>query len=297
MTKAENGLIISWVDIPISVASNEKDNVEAGQVDIYHENGQLITSFNVLRPVDGARAVSIYDVSAQPGGPIAVAAVYVSEKGDRNVPPPAASLVLFDFKGRLLSAYALSPARQIRKLVVDERSNVWTLTENFVYPDSPNVPMVVEYTAAGTVARELLPHNMLQSQGSPTMESLMTGMITMGSDSGVVWFWLPGSTDLVMISESDGSVTHVKTELPKRESYIVVPLDVARESSGEVVGVFREEREDGKSNVAYYAWSPLTRIWSSFNPGPCEGERLLGISNTGEIYEGRGGDICSFRSR
>ena len=92
VTKAENGLIISWVDIPISVASNEKDNVEAGQVDIYHENGQLITSFNVLRPVDGARAVSIYDVSAQPGGPIAVAAVYVSEKGDRNVPPPAASL-------------------------------------------------------------------------------------------------------------------------------------------------------------------------------------------------------------
>ena len=40
------------------------------------------------------------------------------------------------------------------------------------------------------------------------MESLMTGMITMGSDSGVVWFWLPGSTDLVMISESDGSKRH-----------------------------------------------------------------------------------------
>ena len=87
--------------------------------------------------------------------------MYVSEKGDPNVPPPAASLVLFDFKGRLLSAYALSPARQIRKLVVDERSDAWMLTENFVYPDSPNVPMVVEYTAAGTVARELLPQNML----------------------------------------------------------------------------------------------------------------------------------------
>jgi len=86
-TKAENGLIVSW-----TVASGQVDvsrlgdaeAAQADQVDILDERGQPTTSFNVLRPVEGARSVSIEDVSARPGGPIAVAAVYVGKEGGSN---------------------------------------------------------------------------------------------------------------------------------------------------------------------------------------------------------------------
>ena len=243
----------------------------------------------------GARSVSIEDVSARPGGPIAVAAVYTSKEGDRIV--PAASLLLYGPNGRLRAAFALSPLRQIRKLVVDESSNIWTLTENFDEGDPLAVPMVVEYSAEGEVVREELPRNVLWSHGIPPKEGMYSGRITMGSGAGVVWIWLPGLTDLVTISASDGKVTIVQTGLPAREKYREDPLDVAREPSGNVVGVFREDGDKGQSELAYYAWSPSTKVWSQFRPGPCDGERLLGIGNAGQIYQGFGdrqGDICAF---
>ena len=293
-TKAENGLIISWVDVPADVSA--EGNAGAGQVGIFDEHGQPIASFNVLRPVEGARAVGIYDVSAWPGGAIAVAAVYASEEGDRLV-PPAASLLLFDFSGRLLSAYALGPVREIRKLAVDESSNIWTLTENFDEGDPLAVPMVVEYSAEGAFIREELPRSVLWSHGVPPKEGMYSGRITMGCDAGIIWIWLPGSTDLVTISTSDGKASIVQTGLPKREKYKEDPVDVAREPSGNVVGVFREDGDNGKSELAYYAWSPSTKVWSRFKPGPCDGKRLLGVGNAEQIYYGFGdreGDICAF---
>lgn len=232
-TKAENGLIISLVVVSGEVDVSALGGAEAaqvGQVDIFDEHGQPTASFNVFRPVEGARSIGIHDVSARPGGPIAVAAAYTSKEGDRII--PAASLMLFDSNGRLLSAYALSAIREIRKLVVDESSNIWTLTENFDEGDSPAVPMVVEYTADGAVVREELPRSALWSRGVPPKEGMYSGRISMGCDAGVVWIWLPGSTDLVTISASDGKATIVQTGLPTREKYKEDPLDVAREPSG-----------------------------------------------------------------
>jgi hypothetical protein len=297
-TKAENGLIISWTDVSAEVdvsALGDAEAAQVGQVNIFDEHGQPTTSFNVLRPVEGAGSVSIWDVSARPGGPIAVAAVYTSKEGDRII--PAASLMLFDSNGRLQSAYALSDFREIRKLAVDESSNIWTLTQNFHEGDPSAVPMVVEYSAEGAVVREELPRSLLWSQGIPPTEGMYSGRITMGSDAGVVWIWLPGSTDLVTISGNDGNATIVQTGLPKREKYKEDPLDIAREPSRNVVGVFREDGDGGQSELAYYAWSPSTKVWSRFKPGPCDGERLLGIGNAGQIYEGFGdreADICAF---
>jgi hypothetical protein len=297
-TKAENGLIISWVVVPSKVDLSTLSDAEGGrvgQVEIFDEHGQPMVSLNVLRPVEGARSVSIEDVSARRGSPIAVAAVFVSKEGDRIV--PAASLMLFDFNGKLLSAYVLSDSREIRKLAIDESSNVWTLTENFEEGDPPTVPMVVEYTADGAPIREVIPRSVLWSHNIPPREGMYSGRITMGCDAGVVWIWLPGSTDLVTISASDGKVTIAQTGLPTREKYKEDPLDVAREPSGSVVGVFREDGDDGKSELAYHAWSPSTKVWSRFKPGQCDGDRLLGIGDAGQIYQGfgeRDGDICAF---
>ena len=297
-TKAENGLIISWTDVSAGVDFSALGDAEAGrvgQVDIFDEHGQPTTSFNVLRPVEGARSVSIYDVSARPGGPIAVAAVYTSKEGDRIV--LAASLMLFDSNGRLQSAYALSDFREIRKLAVDESSNIWTLTQNFHEGDPSAVPMVVEYSAKGAVIREELPRSLLWSHGVAPKEGMYSGRITMGCDAGVVWIWLPGSTDLVTISESDGKATIVQTGLPTRENtrkIRLISLASPRETSW---AFFARMGMTGQSELSYYSWSPSTKAWSQFRPGACEGERLLGIGKAGQIYQGfreREGDICAF---
>ncbi len=298
-TKAENGLIISWVDVSSKVDLSTLSDAEAGrvgQVEIFDEHGQPMASLNVLRPVEGARSVNIWDVSARRGGPIAVAAVFVSKEAGRSI--LAASLMLFDFNGKLLSAYALSDSREIRKLAIDESSNIWTLTQNFGDGDPLTVPMVVKYSAEGVVLSEQLPRSVLWSHDVPPQEGMYSGRILMGCDAGVVWIWLPGSTDLVTISASDGKVTIVQTGLPTREKYKEDPLDVARGPSGAVVGAFREDSDDGKSELAYYMWSPSTKAWSRFSPGLCDGERLLGVGKAGQIYKGSGdrdGEICAFR--
>jgi len=120
--------------------------------------------------------------------------------------------------------------------------------------------------------------------------------MAMGYASGVVWFWLPGSTALVTISASDGNVTIVQTGLPKREKYREVPLEVTREPSGDIVESFREEGEHGETDLAYYSWSPSTGVWSRFSPGRCAGGWPIGTGNAGLVY-GSGPamtKICSF---
>jgi len=292
VTKAENGLIISWLNSRVDVVERgETDDPEAGRVDVFDERGGSIASFNVLRLVEGARGVSIYDASSRPGGIIAVGAVYASK--DRGI-PPAASLLVFDSSGRLLSAYALADARIVKKLAVDKDSNIWTLTDNFRDTEPSTAPMVVEYAPDGKEVRELLPRSVLWSHGTPK-EGLYLGRVTMGCGNGVAWIWLPGTTELVTISTSDGTVSVVQTGLPRREKHKEDPLDVVREPAGDAVGAFREDGEDGKSEIAYYAWSPSTRAWSRFQPGACDGDRLLSVSDSGQIYHDRQGNICLFR--
>lgn len=253
----------------------------ADKVEIFDEHGHAVTSLNILRAMAGAQSVSIYDVSARPGGPIAVAAVFTRGDGDQEI--LASSLLLFNFAAQLLSAYAIGPTRAIRCLTVDENSNIWTLTDNFEATDPANTPMVVEYTAEGSVVREELPHSVLWSpHRTQPKETPNDGRISMGADSGAVWFWLPGSTDLITISPSDGRLTDLQTQLPKRDNYTEVPLDLVRTQSGDVVAVFREDGDNGQSQLSHYTWSRLTMSWSPFSPGACAGDRLIGTGEAGQ---------------
>ncbi len=273
--KAENGLIISWF------AGRVTDS-EANQVDIFDENGRPVTSLNVLRPIEGARQVSIYDVSGQPNSVIAVAAVYDSK--DQEV-DPASALLLFDFSGRLLSAYALDLTHGIMRLAVDENSNVWTFTDNFFHDKAPpTAPAVVEYTPDGKIAKEPLPLGVLYSHGGRPEQSMENGRMAMGYDAGTVWIWLPGSTALVTISASDGDVKIVQTGLAKRDGYKEVPLDAGRDSSGNVIEVAREENGHGGYGLAYFAWSPSTELWSRFTLQECAGYRVIGRDNSGLVF-------------
>jgi hypothetical protein len=172
--KFENGLIVSW-----SVLS---ENASLNQVDIFDDHGSPVTSLNALRPVQDAQSVSISDVSARSGRLIAVAAVYASKEGNQRV-RPAAALLLFDFSGRLLSAFALQPWRQISRLVVDEASNVWTLAAHADDKDPSTVPLLVEYKATGVIAKELLARSMFPLHASSTEQNAMIGSPSMGYDA------------------------------------------------------------------------------------------------------------------
>jgi hypothetical protein len=212
--KFENTLIISWLMV-------SSDDPNAKQVEIFDEFGRSLTKLDVLRLMPEAMRVSIYDVSARPGDVIAVAAVYRSKETDGRVRP---TLLTFDFGGRLLSAIALASSRQIAQLEVDDQSNIWTLTDHVDDGDDPStLPMVVEYNSHGVEIRKVLTRVMFPLHARRIQESVSTGTVSMGHYSNTLWFWLPGSTDLVTVSTGDGGAVIAKTGLPADAANAVRP--------------------------------------------------------------------------
>jgi hypothetical protein len=199
----------------------------------------------------------------------------------------------------LLRQFLLTPNVEVERLAVDDKSNIWTLTEFAdTNVDPSTVSMVVEYTAEGKIARELLTRNMFPFHASDLREGPEIGAAAMGYDAGVVWFWLPGSTDFVSITTSDGKIAMVKTQLPKRAGHNAVPLSIVREPSGNLVAQVGQNDEQGKRVITHYMWSPAT-AWLLFKPTKCEGFRLIGVGDKGQIYhsyEADRTDICVFRS-
>ena len=271
--KSENGLILSW--------QPGSTDAKAKQAEVFDEDGHSIASLNILRLVPEAERVSIWDVSARPGHMIAVAAVY--RKADHHL-RPVPTLLLFDFSGRLLSAFALEPSREILRLAVDDKSHVWTITSSSDNKDPSTVPMVVEYTPAGLISRELLTRDKFPFHAREMQDTLANGPAFMGYDSGGLWFWLPGSTELVTISAADGRSAIVKTQLPMqmgRGSW--VPMKIVHESSGRLVAQVRQDRGQGEPKISNYSWSAATG-WSKLEPGSCEGGFLIGASEKGLLY-------------
>lgn len=254
-------------------------------------------------------------------------AVYVSKASTRAAPAamsaaPAASLLIFDLNGQLKSAFALESWQTVHNLAIDDQFNIWTLA-GFNPGNDPSVePMVVEYSDTGVVLKELLPRSLFPLHARSVTETPSTGHTAMGFSAGVVWFWLPGSTDLVTISVNDGKTSIMKTALPTGPSnstsieqwtrtkpeFVLgpndaeVPLGAAFKASdnSELIAEFRETDSNGESTLAYYSWSPSTTFWSQFNPGACDGARLIGSDDAGQIYLRFGSDrdeICSFSDR
>jgi hypothetical protein len=290
--KSENRLIMSW-----RLTSSDSN---AQQVEIFDEQGQPITSLHVLRCVPEAGTVGIYDVSARRGGMIAVAAVY-RKAGTRHV-RPVPTLLLFDFNGRLSSAFALEPSREIYKIEVDEKLNVWTITSHADNKDPSTVPMVVEYNSNGIVSRELLTRDNFPFHAKWTQTGPSIGNAFMGYDSIGLWFWLPGSTELVTISAEDGRSAIVKTGLPEHHGrgltaqlrndgvgsidalqHTRVLVSIVRDASGKIVGQLGDVGENGAARISNYTWSPITG-WSPLELDSCDGDRLIGASEKGLLY-------------
>lgn len=272
--RSENGLILTW-----QLLCSDSN---ASQINVFSEEGQPILSLNVLRLVPDALRVSIYDVSARPGREIAIAAVY--RKAGKPYVRPVATLLLFDFSGRLLSAHKLDRSHGIETLAIDDKSNIWTVTTYSGNKNPSTVPMVVEYTSDGTVAKELLTRDKFPFHAKEMQVGPEIGRVFAGYGSGEMWFWLPGSTELVTISTGDGRSRIVKTQLPHRTgSASEHPLGIVRDGPDRIVAQFGEIEENNPHRVSYYTWS-TSGGWSSFDPGPCVGGLLIGAGEKGLVY-------------
>jgi hypothetical protein len=261
--KAENGLIIS---MGIGDWRNETQS-GAESVDIFDGHLRRIVSLNLLTALPGAKGVQVYDASARTGV-VAVAAVFIL---DGNPPANLAEAVLlYDFSGRLVASFPINPDWGVLGIEADEKGHLWTFTDNFEPSDPLNAPLIVEYSAAGEIIGKFVPRNMLWPHGLTPQGSWENHEEAMGYNPGVVWFWLR-STMLVTVSADDGKVNVSKTGLPTRKGSQEDLLGLSRQSSGDIVGLFREDGDRERSELAYYVWSTSTGKWSRFTPGECEG--------------------------
>lgn len=273
--RAENGLVISW-------QTNYTDS--KGEIQVYDVHGVLLTHFAVLDLVPEAKSVSVWDVSAQPGKVIAVGAVYAKPGSVEN------SLMLFNFDGKLKSAFALAPSRGVGLLVLDDHLDIWTVTASTGDQPPSAVPMVVEYDPSGREMRELLTRDAFQQHAQFIHMTAKTGHPNIGFDSGYVWFWLPGSTDLVTIQAGSGAVNRLTTGLPSLANG-VVPYTLFRLSATRYILTARGRYPDKSGNPVdpVYVWSADAKQWTSADPLTDCGEDpvVLGVQDHNPLYGSR----------
>jgi hypothetical protein len=270
--KAENGLIIGW--------QSQLENRETAQIDVYDKEARLLASLSPLRHVPEAKRATVHDVSALPQHIIAVAVAY--RKSEDTV--PATSLLYYDFSGKLLLALALEPSREISCLTIDARSNVWTLTMGAGGRNPSDVPMVVVYGPTGTVVKEMLKRADFPAHAKVTLENETIGVPTLGHGADLVWFWLPGSTDLVSIKTDGFSVERTSTSLPQR-SPREVPLKMVRSDSGSLLAEIMSKQDDQhRGEFGFFVRSATTKHWERFDP-PCVNCLLIGADDGNALFE------------
>jgi hypothetical protein len=269
-SKAEDGLVLSWHSMAANAATD--------QIDVADITGQKLVSLNVLRLVPEAAKVDISDASAIRNRSIAVAVSYISKEGVVKV-RPASAIVVFDFEGHLISFLALAPWRDALRIELDADSNIWTLNSNA--DETRNAAesfMLTEYSARGSVLRELLPRNVFPAHSDEIHGNTKIGFAEMGRTSHDVWFWLPGSTELVTV-DSSGQTSFGKTGLPASKEP-PIPVNFAVDKSGDLVGQFRV----GKESAVYYRWSQSSKAWTGFDAGACIGGYLAGTDQDRLIF-------------
>lgn len=279
--KAENGLIIGW--------HVKSEDPQATQISVYDRDGKVLAGLNPLRLVREAKRASILDVSAHPRGVIAVSVVY--RKDDASV--PAAALLWFDFAGNPLTALALAPSREAWRVTVDSDLNVWTLTAGAGDSKPSEAPMVVGYTASGSVLKEVFKRSEFPLHAIETQENSTFGAPGFGHTSHAVWFWLPGSTDQVTFNADGSGVHRSTTSLPYQSKHATAQRVALTDDGTLLAQVWTEEDAQRTPQASFFFRSESTKAWSPFSP-PCSNCTLIGADSGNAFFikwEKNGSDI------
>ena len=281
--KAENGLILAW-------HGNAEDRA-VRQIDVYNEQGNLLASLSPLRFVPEAKLAAIWDVAALPERIIAVAVDF------RQAPDkiPAPSLLGFDFKGNLLFALALDPSREARAVTIDKDGHIWTLTMGAGSREPSETPMVVEYSASGKVLKEILKRSEFPTHSTVLKEDNVMGQAEFGHTSQSVWFWLPGSTDLVKLNAKGSLLEKSVTGLP-RQSTLETPTRIVLTDDGDLCAQIRSrQNERQRAQFTFVTRSETSKHWKAFYP-PCPNCMLIGNDETKAFFAGGEGNEIAIYS-
>lgn len=278
--RVDRGLILTWK----ANHSDSKDEIRA-----YDMQGRLLAHFGVLGLVPEAKTVSVWDVAAKPGEFIAVAAVYAKPNAVQN------ELLLFDFNGKLMSAFVLAPSRGIARLAIDDNLNIWTLTESSGDQSPDAVPMVVEYNSSGKEIRDILKRSEFPPYQQIIRVSAKGGHPNLGVDGNTLWFWLPESKDLVTVNTETAEVSRMNIGGPALESG-VYPSTLYRLSDASYVSTTLNRNSGSGPSAPAYTWSQQSRQWgSAAQPGSCgDGYVLWGVWEHKALLLGRdSGSLCT----
>jgi hypothetical protein len=237
-------------------------------VELFDWSGGRLASFNPLASVEGAEAMSIWDVAVGSTGLVALAAVFSDSEGRH-----AASLLQFDTAGRLLHTFNLAPERMIRRLAVDQEENTWALGETSGLEDTALTPAVFKYNKDCKLVGQYIPVAELPPpvQQDPQRGS---GPDAIGLTADGVWFWVPERRALVTFLR-DG--THVEI-LDLGTPPWVLPGGVAGHDVEALFNGFSWLSRDtfvaqttllalSSSHQDTYTWSKATGKWTGLSQG------------------------------
>ena len=149
--------------------------------------------------------------------------------------------------------------------------------------------MVVVYGPTGTIVKEMFKRTDFPVHANFTQEDETIGVPAFGHGADVVWFWLPGSTDLVSIQAHSFSVERTSTGLPQR-SPREVPLRMVRGESGSLLAEIMSRQDDQHpGEFGFFMRSAGTNHWEHFNP-PCANCLLVGSDAGKAFFEGHAED-------
>ena len=214
--KMSGGFLVQW---DVNAKDPASDAIEA-----FDPNGERVFGVNLFKLLPSAKTISIEDVAARRGQPLAVAAA-IREKDDRV----RAVLLYVRWDGALVRSIDLDASREIGWLEFDEAGNVWALTgylgrkvwadTNAAGIDCPLGPLILAFTRDGQIARSLLkqsdfPDGFQESQA-------IGGSVSFGVTQETIWFWQPVRHRMIVVDRASSSVKRISTPLPVSRSWLV----------------------------------------------------------------------------
>jgi hypothetical protein len=207
--KTSNGFLVQW-------NVNAKDPA-SDAIEVFDRTGVRVLGVNVFKLLPWAKAVSIDDVAARRGQPLAVAAV-IREQDDRL----QSMLLYVGWDGELVRSVDLDPSREIGWLEFDESGSLWALTDYLgrkVWADTnaagincPLGSLILVFNREGQIARSLLK----QADFPDGFEEgrAIGGRISFGVTQQAIWFWQPAKRWMIVVDRKGGSVKRILASLP-----------------------------------------------------------------------------------
>ncbi|NWG13842.1 MAG: hypothetical protein HXY20_09940 [Acidobacteria bacterium] len=264
---------------------------QAWRIHVLNRSGIPVCSIDPLGQIEGAKDLSVYDVSVGRSGLIAVSLVAVDDMSD-----PASMLLMYDLAGRLKNALKLEPGKHLEKLKVDADDSIWGVGYSSGASDPSRVPMFYRFSELGKRTEGFFARSDFPEIASGTKNYVVTPSthvpIGFGVTPKTVWCWLPSSQELVLFDKSGSNLRRYRTGLPEspyRDLDRTKIQSFFMTDSGSMIAYVGFSSLGQRLVRAHlFAWNPTASIWTPIphegietwadRPVGTEGNRLILLS-------------------